>query len=155
MKYETSIDIDADPQRIWSILTDVERWPEWTASVVRVERVSSEPFSIGSRILIKQPRLRKAIWTVIALEPLVEFTWKSTMPGLTTIGSHRLEQRASGTMTVTLSIDQRGALAPAIGLFVSKMTRRYMDYERRGLRARSEAEPSGIDHASTEADAGQ
>ena len=155
MKYETSIDIQADPQSIWDVMTDVERWPEWTASVVRVERLSSEPFGVGSRVAIKQPRLLKVVWTVTDFEPLVGFEWKATAPGLTTIGSHRLAPGPAGTTTATLSVDQRGALAPLFRLLGARMTRRYIDYERTGLKARSEATASHAHQASTEAAAGQ
>ena len=155
MQYETSIDIHADPQSIWAVMTDVERWPEWTASVVRVERLSSEPFGVGSRVAIKQPRLMKVVWTVTDLEPVVSFKWKATAPGLTTVGSHQLAPSPAGTTKVTLSVDQRGALAPAFRLLGSRMTRRYLDYERLGLKARSEAAASKGHQPSTEAAAGQ
>ena len=151
MKYETSIDIDADAQSIWDVMTDVERWPEWTASVVRVERRSSEQFGVGSNVAIKQPRLMKVVWTVTDLEPLVSFTWKSAVPGLTTIASHRLAPGPAGTTTATLWVDQRGALAPVLRLLGSRMTRRYLDYERLGLKARSEAAASNAHQPSTEA----
>ena len=78
-------------------MTDVERWPEWTQSVTHAERLSPPPFKVGSRARIKQPRLKDAVWTVTALEPLAGFTWEAGRPGLTSIASHRIEQRAAGT----------------------------------------------------------
>jgi hypothetical protein len=39
MHHETSIEIAASPELIWSTLSDVERWPDWTRSVTEVERL--------------------------------------------------------------------------------------------------------------------
>ena len=139
MRYEVSIDIDADRQRVWNVMTDVERWPEWTQSVTHVERLSPPPFKVGSRARVTKPGLNDAVWTVTALESLVGFTWEAAQTGLTTIASHHLEQRAPGTTTVTLSVRQRGVLAPLVWLLSKPMIRRYLDYERQGLKARSEA----------------
>jgi uncharacterized membrane protein len=139
MKYEVSIDIDAEAQRVWDILIDVERWPEWTQSVTHIERLSPPPFNVGSRARIQQPRLKDTVWSVTALEPLIGFTWEASQRGLTTIASHRLAQRVPGTTTVTLCIRQRGALAPLAWLLSAKMIRRYLDFERHGLKTRSEA----------------
>ena len=141
MKYEVSIDIDADPQRVWDVLTDVERWPEWTESVTHVERLSPPPFKVGSRARVEQPRLNDTVWTVTALESRAGFTWEANQPGLRTIATHRLEQRAPGTTTVTLGVRQRGALAPVVWLMSKAMMRRYLDFERYGLKARSESAP--------------
>ena len=35
MEQRTSIDVAASPDRVWEVLVDVERWPEWTDSVSR------------------------------------------------------------------------------------------------------------------------
>ena len=139
MKYELSIDIDAPPQRVWSVMADVERWPEWTQSVTRAELVSPAPIGVGSKVRIKQPRLPAAVWTVTDFEPDVGFTWRAAVPGLTSDGGHRITPRREGGSTVTLTLDQRGALAPLMRLLTAKLTRRYIDFERRGLKARSEA----------------
>jgi hypothetical protein len=139
MKYEVSIDIDAEPQRVWDIMTDVERWPEWTQSVTHVERLSPPPFKVGSRARVKQPRLKDTVWTVAALESLVGFTWEARQRGLATIGSHYIEQRSLGTTTVTLGVRQRGLLAPLVWPLTVRMMRRYLELERHGLKARSEA----------------
>ncbi|MEO8694478.1 MAG: SRPBCC family protein [Acidimicrobiales bacterium] len=146
MKREVSIDIDAEPQHVWDILTDVEHWPEWTSSVTDVVRLSPPPFKVGSRARIKQPRLKDTVWTVTALEPLVGFTWVARRPGVTTIALHRLEQRVPGTTTVTLGVRQRGVLAPLAWLLSVRMTRRYLELERHGLKARSEAVASDDAH---------
>jgi hypothetical protein len=146
MKYEVSIDIDAEPLQVWDVLTDVERWPEWTQSVTTATRLSPPPFKVGSRVRMKQPRLKETVWTVTELEPLAGFTWVARQPGISSIASHRLEQRVPGTTTVTLGVRQRGVLAPLVWLLSVRMTRRYLELERHGLKSRSEGVVSDDGH---------
>ena len=37
MRFEQSIDIDAPPQRVWDVLTDLEAWPQRIETVDVVE----------------------------------------------------------------------------------------------------------------------
>ena len=37
MDFNAAIDIGASPERVWSILTDVSRWPSWPSGVLRVD----------------------------------------------------------------------------------------------------------------------
>ena len=138
MKYEASIDIEADAQEVWKVLTDVELWPEWTWSVARAKRLSNEPLGPGSTVLLKQPRLKETAWTITTFEAPFGFTWQDSHRGLVIVGSHRLEPRADGTTSVTLTVEQRGALAPVVRLFSARLIRRYLDLERRGLKDRVE-----------------
>ena len=64
MDYEVSVDIDATPGEVWNVLTDVGRWPEWTPTVTRVERLDLGPFQVGSTVMIRQPRLPPTVWRV-------------------------------------------------------------------------------------------
>ena len=74
--------IDAPAERVWAVLADVERWPEWTASVSRVELLTSAPLGMGGRVRIDQPKLRPAVWTVTLWQPGQRFVWESTNPGV-------------------------------------------------------------------------
>jgi uncharacterized membrane protein len=138
MRYEASVDIDAEPDRVWSVMADVERWPEWTRSITRAELLTPGPLAVGSRVRIKQPRLKAVVWTVTELDAGKGFVWRAVVPGLDSVAAHRIDSPAAGRSSVTLTLEQRGLLAPLLHLLTAKMTRRYIDYERLGLKARSE-----------------
>jgi hypothetical protein len=116
---------------------DVERWPEWTASMSSVQLVAGGPLLLGSRVRVRQPRLPATTWTVTELVPGESFTWVASGPGFTTTASHRIAPSASGS-DVTLAVDQTGPLGVLVGRLTARLTRRYLTMEAEGLRARAE-----------------
>ena len=138
MEFVRSIDIDAPADVAWAVMSDGERWPEWTASVTSVKRLDKGPLRIGSRALIRQPRFPPAVWTVTTLEPGRRFVWKSGMPGMWVYGDHSVEETASGTRA-TLRLSYDGALARLMGRLTRGITNRYLDMEAAGLKKQSEA----------------
>jgi uncharacterized protein YndB with AHSA1/START domain len=136
--FETSIEIAAPPARVWEIISDVERWHEWTASITAIERLDSGPLRMGSRALVRQPKLPRNRFEVTALEAGRGFSWMSTSPGLRGVGHHWLEATDRGCR-VTLGVDFHGLLAWPIALLYGSLTRRYIEMEAEGLKRRSEA----------------
>ncbi|HEX2041826.1 MAG TPA: SRPBCC family protein [Acidimicrobiales bacterium] len=139
MRVETTLDIDAPAERVWEVMADVERWPEWTASVERAERLDDGPLRLGSRARLKQPRFPPVVWEVTELEPGRSFAWTAKNVGLTSVGRHRVVARGEGGATVTLTLEQEGPMAPLLALLTGKLTRRYVDTEAQGLKRRCEA----------------
>ncbi len=136
---ERVIEIAAPPERVWAAMSDVERWPEWTASVTSVERLDGGPFGVGSRARVRQPRFPAAVWTVTALEPGRSFAWQSPAPGLLSVGVHTVDPVGDSAARVTLSLTWSGPLAPAMRLLVGRLSRRYVAMEAQGLKRRCEA----------------
>ncbi|MGC5288732.1 SRPBCC family protein [Micromonospora sp. DT231] len=142
MRFEATAEIAADAEQVWAVLVDVERWPEWTTSVTRVERGESGPFAVGATARLTQPKLRPAVWRVTELTEGREFTWVSDTPGVRTRGEHRLVPLPDGRTRVELAIDQSGPLAGLIGRLYGGLLRRYLRLEADGLKRRSERWPS-------------
>lgn len=134
---EVSIDIAASPEAVWVSVSDVESWPKLTASVTSVKPFDGQVAAVGSRARVVQPRLRPATWTVTRWEPGHGFSWESKAAGMTTVGDHYVEPVAGGSR-LTLRISQRGLLAPIVGLFYRKLTRRYMEMEAAGMKRAAE-----------------
>jgi uncharacterized membrane protein len=74
MRTGITVGISAPPELVWAVLSDVASWPESTASVTSVRRLSSERLQVGSRVRLKQPRLPATVWTVSALVAGERFT---------------------------------------------------------------------------------
>jgi uncharacterized protein YndB with AHSA1/START domain len=146
MRFDIEIEIDASPDRVWSVLVDVERWPEWMASYTSVERLSEGPLAVGGEARVRQPGLRAATYTVTGLVPGVEFTWTSTAAGVRTTGRHVVHPRPDGRAALTLSIEQSGILAGPVGLLLGRKIRRFLAIEGEGLRAAAETASSGTTH---------
>jgi len=137
LSFSKSIDINAAPDAVLAVMSDVERWPEWTASVTSIKRLDAGPFVIGSRASIRQPKLPPALWTVSAIEPRRSFTWISKGPGILVTAHHSIDPRASGSR-VTLSIRYEGLLAKLVAWMTKDINERYLAMEANGLKARCE-----------------
>ena len=136
-QFTISTDIAAPAQRAWQVMTDIDRWHEWTPSVTSVTRVGGAPFAVRSRVWIRQPKFPPALWTVTAIDPGRSFTWVSFAPGLRVIGHHAVEPTATGSRA-TLSLDLHGLFGSLWGRMTKDITERYIAFEAQGLKARSE-----------------
>ncbi|GAA2098507.1 SRPBCC family protein [Actinomadura alba] len=139
MQYEIEVDIEAAPEAVWAVLTDVERWPSWTESMTRVSRLEDGELGLGSTARVEQPGLPASVWTVTEHEPGRSFSWTSKAAGITTVGGHHILAGPNGTTSVRLTLRQTGPLAPVIGLLLSRRSRRYVDMEAHGLKRRCES----------------
>jgi uncharacterized membrane protein len=139
MKATASITIDAPIERVWDVISDVERWHEWTASITSVERLDHGPFTVGSSARIRQPRLATMVWTVTDIQPGRSFTWQAQAGGMTSVGEHVITPGPGASVTATLSASGSGFLEPLVSLFYKRLAQRYVDLEAAGLKRRSEA----------------
>jgi uncharacterized membrane protein len=135
--FRVAIDIAAPADRVWPVMRDVERWHEWTESVTSVKRRDREAFGVGSKAVIRQPRLPPALWMVTEIVPGRSFTWVSVAPGLRVIGHHAVEPTATGSRA-TLSLELQGLFGGLWGWLTRGITERYITFEAKGLKARSE-----------------
>jgi uncharacterized protein YndB with AHSA1/START domain len=135
---ESSIEIAAPAATVWETFTDVERWPDWTASVERLVALDGPSLEVGQRFEIKQPRFPKLVWEVTEVVPGTSWTWRQRSFGGTTLATHEVTALDGGRTLVRQRIDQRGPVGIAVGLLTRRLTRRYLTLEADGLKARSE-----------------
>jgi uncharacterized membrane protein len=134
MTYRTAIDIDAPVERVWAVLMDVERWPDWSPTMTSVERLEPGMLRPGSSARIKQPRLPLAVWRVTELVPHRSFTWSAHARGVTTVARHVVAVREEGGTRALGEIDQYGPLALLAKVFYPRLTKRYLKQEAEGLK---------------------
>jgi uncharacterized protein YndB with AHSA1/START domain len=134
--FSINVDIAAPPERVWSVMADVERWPEWTPTVTRIERLDQGPLAVGSRARIRQPKLPVAIWEVTELREGRGFTWVTRSPGVRVVATHGVERVGQGTRA-TLSVEFSGLLGGLVARLTRGLNHRYLALEAQGLRERS------------------
>ena len=134
MRFEESIDIDAQQERVWEVLSDLEAWPRRIETVDVVELLTPAPMSKGSRVRLKQPKLPEGTWDITVWDAPSYFEWRQKSGGITSVAGHRVEMLEEGRSRLTLSLDMRGPLIPVIGLFYRGLTNRYMTMEAQGMK---------------------
>ncbi|HUB31094.1 MAG TPA: SRPBCC family protein [Terracidiphilus sp.] len=139
-KFRYSVDVFAPPELVWAVLTDVERWPEWTPSTTRVKRQEAGPLTVGSSAKVWQPKLMPAVWRVTELDASRSvFVWVAGIPGVTVTAKHivgRLDQNSR----VTLILDYAGLLGPLMAWQLKNLNWDYLTMEAKGLKQRCEQE---------------
>lgn len=135
--FSISVEIQASPDRVWAVLRDIERWPEWTPTVTSIQRVDCGPLAVGSRARIRQPKLPPAEWQVTELEEGRSFTWVTRRPGVRVTARHWIEAEGAESRT-TLSLQFSGFFGPLVARLTRRLNQRYLALEAKGLRERIE-----------------
>ena len=93
------ITIKAPLTTIWSIQTDIDRWPSWQPEVTAAHLVSSA-FGVGSEFRWRTAGL-DITSTVQEVEPLRRIVWGGPAQGIVAIHVWTFEQQADGVLVQT------------------------------------------------------
>jgi hypothetical protein len=137
MHFESSADIRATPDRIWSILTDAPAYPTWDSGVTRVEGTIGD----GEKITVhSEVAAGRAFPVKVAIRPPNEMTWTGGMPlGLFTgVRSFRLSPTDGDVTRLTMREEYSG---PLVGMMSRSIPDLQPSFDRfvHGLKARAEA----------------
>lgn len=135
---KTSKAIAAPAEVVWQVFSDVERWPDWTESVSKVTALDDPELRPGARFEIRQPKFPKLVWEVTEVEPGASWTWVTRSPGATTTATHIVRFVGPDRTVVEQVLDQGGLLGGLVARLMAGTTRRYLEMEAAGLKARSE-----------------
>jgi carbon monoxide dehydrogenase subunit G len=137
-KYERTVQIGAPPAAVWAVIADVERWPEWTPSILSVARKEPGPLGLASTASVRSKGFRESALRVTEFSPGCSFTWVgSGGPGLRVVLAHAVEPIGGGSR-VTLTVSAAGPSAPLVGWLVARMSKRNVDTEAESLKQRVE-----------------
>lgn len=141
--YGRSITVAAPVATVWQVTRDVESWPQWSPTMDAVTVADGGSVVVGSRVRVRQPRLRPATWVVDHLDELERFCWHTDGPGYRIVADHLLEASADGAGTqVRLTVMVNGLLARPLWLLTGRMIRDYLDQEADALKRRCETTPA-------------
>ena len=130
----------APPDRLWAVLSDVRRWPQWLPTVDAVTpREPDRPDEVGAVYTVEQPGMPRADWTMTDIDPGRSFTWESARPGIRTVGTHTLTPAPDGSTTIALGIEWSGLLAPLVRLTLGRKSLDYVTREAAALDSTAKA----------------
>jgi hypothetical protein len=134
-----AIEIMLSPPRVWAVMLDVERWPEWNTAVTRVQRMDIGPLTLGSRTRIWQPKLMPAVWQVTSLDQNRRiFAWTTRTFGMKIVARRQVEAIGAHSR-VTLSLHYAGILGALMARIYRDLNWDYLAREANGLRTKCEA----------------
>jgi hypothetical protein len=118
------VDIDAAPEQVWEVLTDLAAYPAWNPFIVRAtgvvepgRRLTLTMQPVGGRAMTLRPR-------VAHVDAPRQLRWRGTLgvPGLMDAEhTFTLEPRGSGTRLVQQE-DFRGLLVPFLAASLDRNT---------------------------------
>ena len=138
IRFSKQVKIHDFAEVIWNIMVDVEHWNEWTISINRIKKLTTSTFSEGTRLLIEQPKLPKAVWKVSEIEEGKSFAMTKGNFFLKVIARHVLEPVSDGTL-VTLSLEFSGLFAKWVAEKYKSLMEEYLAAEAAGLKKESES----------------
>jgi hypothetical protein len=137
----TMTEIEAPAERVWHILTDFARYPEWNPFI---RRIDGEPLRRAALELLIQPhgaRARRFRPRIVTFRPPKELRWRARarLPGLFQ-GEHRFVVEHLGPSRSRLIHEQRvqGLLVPFLRARLEEPVRRGFDAMNQALKQLAE-----------------
>ena len=141
----SEIEIEAPPERVWRVLTDFDRFPEWNPFIRRIsgriekgQRLNVTLHPSGGRSIRMSP-------TILAAEPARELRWIGHLgiPGFFD-GQHIFELKPSGSAKTTFVQREEfgGILLPFLARMLRTETARGFSEMNRALKERAESTTS-------------
>lgn len=141
---DTTIDINASPERIWAILIDLAHYSEWNPFIIEASGVPRPGQRLTLSIATRPGRSMTFRPHVVALKHGQVFAWRGRflMPGLFD-GEHTfvLSPLEDGTVRLSHSETFRGLLVPFLRRKLHSETRAGFNRMNHALRVRAEAQP--------------
>jgi carbon monoxide dehydrogenase subunit G len=69
MRFSASAEVEATPEKAWTLLKNVEEWPRWVPSLKKIEKVSQGPLDVSAQVLV----VARSLITVNLLMKITEF----------------------------------------------------------------------------------
>ena len=113
MRFESSIEINAPANKVWTLIDKLEEWPQWMPSIKRIERISKGPLGVGSQLSVTA---KVSGFTVTLLMTITEFVPERNVVlegkalGTKLTRFYTLEP-VNGKTKITIGGDVSGALA--------------------------------------------
>jgi len=136
----TEAHIEASPDAVWKILTDLERYPEWNPFVVSSRGTVAVGRTLTNRLRPTAGRTRTFTPTVTVVDPPRTFEWLGHL-GVRGIfdGRHRFELTATPTGTRLTQLEQfSGLLVRFMRRSLDRDTASSFDAMNNALKARAE-----------------
>ncbi|MBM3156681.1 MAG: hypothetical protein FJ004_05290 [Chloroflexi bacterium] len=113
MKFSASSEIDASPEKTWSLLKNIEEWPQWVPSLKKVEKVSGEPLGKGSQVRVVAKSLIKVnlLMTVTEFAAGQRVVMEGKVLGVRMTRYYTLESVAQNKAKLTAGGEVKGQLA--------------------------------------------
>ncbi len=142
------VEIDAPAERVWSILTDFDRYPEWNPFTVSVETRlrPGDPVVMDVRLPGKRPSIRTE-W-VNRVEPGRRFWWGMNMLHRSLLTANRLQEVVpldAGRCRYRTVDEMSGWLTPIVTRFYGESMRRGFESVAHALKARAEKPAAGLE----------
>ncbi|MBL0919929.1 MAG: SRPBCC family protein [Hydrogenophaga sp.] len=137
-RYAASVRIAAKPDRIWPVIADVTRWPDWLPTMTAVEHLDEAALRMGHRYRLLQPGFRPTLWSVVELEPQKAFAWEARWPGARALARHAVRPVTAESSEVLLQVVFSGPLGLLAGALAGRRIRRYLALEVASLKQKME-----------------
>lgn len=139
---ETSIEINASREKVWSIITDFASFPEWNPFVVMAQGKAGKGERLHIRVAAPNSKPMEFKPTIETFEPNSELMWKGSLPipGLF-IGRHyfKVEDAGAGKVRLVHGEHFSGLLVPFLWKGIDTNVRKGYELMNQAVKERAEA----------------